>query len=98
MGITLNTTHNKLIKKLSAEEILNALEAVKDQLEKNDIENPEGLLTKALKEKWTKGKPSSPPEKPQSEPETSEPTPVVEEEKKLVSSDKLKRLHSLFGE
>jgi AcrR family transcriptional regulator len=98
MGISLNTTHNRLIKKLSVEEVLNALEAVKDQLEKNDIENPEGLLTKALKEKWTKGKPSSPPETPQSEPETSESTPIVEDGKTLVSSDKLKRLHSLFGE
>jgi hypothetical protein len=98
MGITLNTTHNRLIKKLSSEEVLNALSAVKDQLEKNEIENPEGLLTKALKEKWTKGKPSSPLETRQSEPETSEPTPIVEDGKQLVSSDKLKHLHSLFGE
>jgi SMC interacting uncharacterized protein involved in chromosome segregation len=94
MGIALNTTHRKLIKKLSSEEVLNALEAVKDQLEKQEINNPEGLLTKALKEKWTKGTPSQPPEKPKSQP--PEPIPTIDEGKKLISPDKLKSLSTLF--
>ncbi len=86
------------MKNASSEQILKAIEAVKDQMTRNQVKNPSGLLNKAIKDGWTKDNPSSTPEKPQSEPEISEPTPMVEEGKKLVSSDKLKRLHSLFGE
>ncbi len=60
MGIMLNATHKKLIKKASEETIINALEAVKEQLDKREIDNPGGLLTKAIKEGWTKAEPNLP--------------------------------------
>ena len=95
IGITLNTTHRKLIEKTSEETVINALEAVKEQLKKREIDNPGGLLTKAIKERWTKAKPNFL--------KTTQQKPLVytspdEEKKERISAQDLAKLSNLFKE
>ena len=54
LGIELNTTLTKTIKAASEETILNAIEALKYQLIKQDIPNTGGWLNTAIKEGWKK--------------------------------------------
>lgn len=96
LGLEINSTLKKTIKNTSSETILAAIEAVKDQLSRNHVTNPAGLLNQAIKEGWTKNQPSYPPEKPISQPQHTESTPTIDKTKKLVSPDKLKNLSTLF--
>ncbi|MEA5536981.1 DUF6262 family protein [Crocosphaera sp. XPORK-15E] len=94
MGIMLNATHKKLIKKASEDIVINALEAVKEQLDKREIDNPGGLLTKAIKEKWTKAEPLI-PQVNQQKPKVYT-SPSTEEEKERISPQDLAKLSNLF--
>lgn len=95
LGIALNPTLNKTIKAATEDTILAAIEALKGQLEKQDIPNPGGWLNKAIKEGWTKAESISKPTKvtPQSKIVTATDKP----NKKLMSFDKLKQLSNLFN-
>ena len=95
IGITLNPTLNKTIKAATEDAVWEAIEALKDQLTKQDIPNPGGWLNKAISEGWTKAEPMSKPTNfpPQSKIITAEDKP----NKKLMSSDKLKKLSNLFN-
>lgn len=95
LGITLNPTLNKTIKAATEETVLAAIEALKDQLTKQDIPNSGGWLNKAIKEGWTKAEAISKPTKvtPQSKIVTATDKP----DKKLMSADKLKKLSNLFN-
>ncbi len=94
MGIRLNATHKKLMEKASAETVINALEAVKEQLGKREIDNPGGLLTKAIKEKWTKAE-ALIPQVNQQKPQVYT-SPSREEEKERISPQDLAKLSNLF--
>ena len=94
LGIDLNPTLTKTIKSATEATVLNAIEALKDQLRKKDIPNPGGWLNQAIKEGWIK---------PEIAPQTSSPKPahqVVTTErlpaKELLSLDKLQQLSSIF--
>ena len=95
LGISLNPTLNKTIKAATDETVLAAIEALKDQLTRRDIPNPGGYLNNAIKESWTKAEPMSKPTKttPQSKIVSAKDKP----NKKLMSSDKLKKLSNLFN-
>ena len=90
----MKTILTKTIKAASESTILDAIEALHNQLTKQDIPNAGGWLNKAIKEGWTK-------------PETiSQQSPLPEQkivtahnkpEKKLVDSDKLKKLSNIFN-
>ena len=95
LKISLNPTLTKTIKGASEETVLAAIEALEDQLTKQDIPNPGGWLNKAIKESWTKAEPISAPTKvnPQSKIVAATDKP----NKKLMSPDKLKKLSNLFN-
>ncbi|WP_107667125.1 DUF6262 family protein [Cyanothece sp. BG0011] len=92
LGIPLNTTLTKTIKGASKDTVLAAIEAVKHQLEKREVDNPGGLLNKAIQEGWTKPEPTSVPSPPK--PKIYHPT--EDEEKKTLSSKDLAKLSNLF--
>lgn len=94
LGISLNPTLTKTIKSASEEAVLAAIEAFKDQLTKQDIPNPGGWLNKAIKEGWTKAEPLS--TKPPSASRPKVVTATDKSNKKLMSTDKLKKLSNLF--
>ena len=95
LGISLNPTLNKTLKAATEDTVLAAIEALKDQLTKQNIPNPGGWLNKAIKEGWTKAEAISKPTKvtPQSKIVTATDKP----NKKLMSNDKLKKLSNLFN-
>ena len=95
LGISLNPTLNKTIKAATEDTVLAAIEALKDQLTKQDIPNPGGWLNKAIKEGWTKAEPISKPTK--TTPQSKIVTATDKPSKKLMSSDKLKQLSNLFN-
>lgn len=95
LGIALNPTLNKTIKAATEETVLAAIEALKDQLTKQDIPNPGGWLNKAIKEGWTKAEPISTPTK--TTPQSKIVTATDKPNKKLMSNDKLKQLSNLFN-
>ena len=94
LEIELNSPLKKTLKLASSETVLNAIEALKDQLTKQDISNPGGWLNRAIKEGWTKAEEivqqSTKPE--QKITKASDQTP-----KKLVSLEQLKNLSSIFN-
>ncbi len=94
LGIELNTTLTKTIKAASEETILDAIEALKYQLTKQDIPNAGGWLNKAIKEGWTKPEITiSKSTKPEQKIVTASDKP----EKKLVDPNKLKKLSNIFN-
>jgi hypothetical protein len=95
LGISLNPTLSKTIKAATEETVLAAIEALKDQLNKQDIPNPGGWLNKAIKEAWTKAEPISTP--PKTTPQSKIVTATDKPNKKLMSSDQLKKLSNLFN-
>ena len=95
LGISLNPTLSKTIKAATDETVLAAIEALKDQLSKQDIPNPGGWLNKAIKESWVKAEPISKPPKTTSQSKIV--TATDKPNKKLMSSDKLKQLSNLFN-
>ena len=95
LGIALNPTLNKTIKAATEDTVVAAIEALKDQLDKQDIPNPGGWLNKAISEGWTKAEPMSKPTK--TNPQSKVVTATDKPNKKLMSSDKLKKLSNLFN-
>jgi hypothetical protein len=94
LGIELNTTLTKTIKSASESTILDAIEALKYQLTKQDIPNAGGWLNKAISEGWTK------PEitiSKSTKPEQKIVTATDKPEKKLVDPNKLKKLSNIFN-
>ena len=94
LGIDLNPTLTKTIKSATEATVLNAIEALKDQLRKKDIPNPGGWLNQAIKEGWIKPEiaPQTSSPKPAHQVVTAEPQPA----KKSLSLDKLQQLSSIF--
>ena len=95
LGIALNPTLNKTIKAATEDTVVAAIEALKDQLDKQDIPNPGGWLNKAISEGWTKAEPMSKPTK--TNPQSKVVTATDKPNKKPMSSDKLKKLSNLFN-
>ena len=95
LGISLNPTLSKTIKAATENTVLAAIEALKDQSSKQDIPNPGGWLNKAINEGWTKAEPISKPTKATSQSKIVSATDKPN--KKLMSSDKLKKLSNLFN-
>jgi Family of unknown function (DUF6262) len=94
LGIQLNPTLTKTIKAASDEAVLDAIEALKDQLTKQDIPNPGGWLNKAIQEGWTK--PETIPQ------QSNKPVPKIvkasdKPQKEQVSLTQLKKLSSIFN-
>ncbi len=94
LGIELNTTLTKTIKSASESTILDAIEALKYQLTKQDIPNAGGWLNKAIKEGWTKPKITT---QKSTKPEQKIVTASDKPEKKLVDPNKLKKLSNIFN-
>ena len=95
LSISLNPTLSKTIQAATEDTVLAAIEALKDQLDKQDIPNPGGWLNKAIKEGWIKAKSISKPTK--TTPQSKIVTATDKPNKKLMSSDKLKQLSNLFN-
>ncbi len=94
LGIELNTTLDKTIKSASESTILDAIEALKYQLTKQDIPNAGGWLNKAIKEGWTKPEVIT---QQSTKPEQKIVTAADKPEKKLVDPNKLKKLSNIFN-
>ena len=94
LGIELNTTLTKTIKVASESTVLDAIEALKYQLTKQDIPNAGGWLNKAIKEGWTK--PAINTQK-STKPEQKIVTASDKPDKKLVDPSKLKKLSNIFS-
>ncbi len=95
LGINLNNTLRKTIKQAEEQQVLDAIESLKDQLEQGKVSNPEGWLNKAIKEGWTKPEPVAvvtSPSKPEHQVVTQ--PKDKDSDKKLVSNEKLKALTS----
>ncbi len=94
LEIELNSTLTKTIKAASEQTVLEAIEALKDQLTKQDIPNAGGWLNKAIKEEWTKSKTlHSVSAKPEQKIVKAEDSP----QKEKVSLTQLKKLSSIFN-
>jgi Family of unknown function (DUF6262) len=94
LDIGLNPTLTKTIKAATESAVLAAIEALKDQLSKKNISNPEAWLNKAIKEGWTK------PEiilQTSSKPEHQVVTADTQPAKELLSIDKLQQLSTIFN-
>lgn len=94
LGIELNTTLTKTIKAASEETVLDAIEALKYQLSKQDIPNAGGWLNKAIKEGWTK------PEiitQHSTKSEQKIVTATDNPQRKLLDPNKLKKLSNIFN-
>ena len=95
LGIKLNSTLIKKIKASTEDQVLAAIEALKDQLNRGEVKNPGGWLARAIEGGWVKAE-SLPQQQPVTQPEIFTASP--ESEKELVSLEKLKTLSSIFGE
>ena len=93
LGISLNPTLIGKIKASTTEIVLGAIEALKDQLTKTNIDNPGGWLARAIEHGWTVDK-SIPQQKPTKEPPKIYTPP--EENKETISLDKLTAISSIF--
>ena len=94
LGIELNTTLTKTIKAASESTVLDAIEALKYQLTKQDIPNAGGWLNKAIKEGWTKPEITT---QKSTKPEQKIVTASDKSDKKLVDPSKLKKLSNIFS-
>jgi len=92
LGINLNPTLRKTIKQADEQQVLDAIEALKEQIKPGKVSNAGGWLNKAIKEGWSKPESVTIPTKPEHKIVTKS-TPS---DKKLVSTDKLKTLSNLF--
>jgi hypothetical protein len=95
LGIKLNSTLTKKIKASTEDNVLAAIDALKDQLKRSEVKNPGGWLARAIEGGWTKAE-SLLQQKPVTQTEIFTASP--EPEKELVSVDKLKALSSIFSE
>lgn len=98
LGVELNPTLTKTIKSATEATILDAIEALKEQLGKKDIPNPGGWLNQAIKEGWTKPEPVS--QVPQASPKPAHQVVTGNERpaKELLSIDKLQQLSTIFNQ
>ena len=94
LGIELNSTLTKTIKSALESTVLDAIEALKHQLTKQDISSAGGWLNKAIKEGWTKAEVIT---QQSTKPEQKIVTVSDQPEKKLVTPDKLKKLSNIFN-
>ncbi|MGK7952857.1 MAG: DUF6262 family protein [Xenococcaceae cyanobacterium] len=94
VGVKLNPTLTKTIKAASDETVLDAIEALKDQLTKQDIPNAGGWLNKAIKEGWTK---SETIHQQSNKPEQRIVKATDKPHKEQVSLTQLKKLSSIFN-
>lgn len=95
LGIKLNPTLTKKIISSTDEAVLNAIEALKEELTKRDIESPGGFLNRAIDEGWTASGALPKQEQPLAEAKIF--TAEYKPQKKLVSADKLKQLSNIFN-
>ncbi len=98
LGVELNATLVKTIKSATEATVLDAIEALKEQLGKKDIPNPGGWLNQAIKEGWTK--PELVPQVPQPSPKPAHQVVTGNERpaKELLSIDKLQQLSNIFNQ
>ena len=94
VGVKLNPTLTKTIHTASEETVLDAIEALKDQLTKQDIPNAGGWLNKAIKEGWTK---SETIHQQSNKPEQKIVKATDKPHKEQVSLTQLKKLSSIFN-
>lgn len=94
VGVKLNPTLTKTIKAASDETVLDAIEALKDQLTKQDIPNAGGWLNMAIKEGWTK---SETTHQQFIKPEQKIVKATDKPQKEQVSLTQLKKLSSIFN-
>ena len=84
LGIRLNNTLSKKIKAAPEEKVLEAIEALKDQLTRGDVQNPGGWLASAIENGWTKAEIIAGQPKPRYQPPPPPVTDTSEEDKKEV--------------
>ena len=94
VGVKLNPTLTKTIKAALEETVLDAIEALKDQLTKQDISNAAGWLNKAIKECWTKPETIN---QQSNKPEQKIVKATDKPQKEQVSLTQLKKLSSIFN-
>ncbi|MBW4534090.1 MAG: hypothetical protein KME09_09140 [Pleurocapsa minor HA4230-MV1] len=94
LRIELNTTLSKTIGTATESTILDAIEALKYQLTKQDIPNAGGWLNKAISEGWTKPEITT---QQSTKPEQKIVTVSDKPEKKLVDPNQLKKLSNIFN-
>ncbi len=94
LEVKLNPTLTKTIKAASDETVLDAIEALKDQLTKQDIPNAGGWLNKAIKEGWTKPEVIA---QQCNKPEQKIVKATDKPQKKQVSLTQLKKLSNIFN-
>lgn len=98
LGIEFNPTLTKTIKSATEATVLDAIEALKEQLGKKDIPNPGGWLNQAIKEGWTKPEPVPQVPQPLSKPAHQVVTANERPAKELLSLDKLQQLSTIFNQ
>ena len=94
LGVKLNPTLTKTMGVASNETVLDAIEALKDQLTKQDIPNAGGWLNKAIQEGWTK---SETIPQQSNKPEQKIVKATDKPQKEQVSLTQLKKLSSIFN-
>ncbi|MGK7951639.1 MAG: DUF6262 family protein [Xenococcaceae cyanobacterium] len=94
VGVRLNPTLTKTIKAASDETVLDAIEALKDQLTKQDIPNAGGWLNKAIKEGWSKPEVIT---QQSNKPEQKIVKASDKPQKEKVSLTQLKKLSNIFN-
>ncbi len=94
LEIELNSTLTKTIKAATEQTVFNGIEALKDQLTKQDIPNAGGWLNKAIKEGWTK---SETTHQQSNKPEQKIVKATDKPQKEQVSLTQLKKLSSIFN-
>jgi Family of unknown function (DUF6262) len=94
LSIDLNPTLTKSIQSAAETTVLDAIEALKEQLNKKDIPNPGGWLNQAIKEGWTK--PELIPQK-SSKSEHQVVNASNKPTQELLSIDKLQQLSNIFN-
>jgi len=94
LGVKLNPTLTKTIKAASEVTVFDAIEALKDQLTKQDIPNAGGWLNKAIKEEWTKSKTLH---SVSTKPEQKIVKAIDKPQKEKVSLTQLKKLSNIFN-
>ena len=94
LEIELNSTLTKTIKAATEQTVFDAIEALKDQLTKQDIPNAGGWLNKAIKEGWTKSE-TIPQQSNKPEQKIVKASDKTQKEK--LSLTQLKKLSSIFN-
>ena len=94
LGVKLNPTLTKTIKTSSEVTVFDAIEALKDQLTRQDVPNPGGYLNKAIQGEWTKSQAIT---QQSNKPEQKIVKATDKPEKEKISLTQLKKLSSIFN-